>query len=83
MTREDLSGVPARVRKLIAGHLGVDESKCVDAASLRDDLGADSLDRVEISMAFDEEFGIDTVNDDTEKIRTVADAIAVVSKALA
>ena len=72
-----------RVRKMIADHLGADESKCVNEASLRDDLGADSLDRVELAMVFEEEFDIEIGDDALEKIRTVGDAIAAVVKALA
>lgn len=75
--------LPTRVRKLIAEHLAVDESKCVDGALLRDDLGADSLDKVDFVMAAEEEFGCEIDDIELEKIRTVADAIAVVERALA
>jgi len=69
---KDISG---RVKKIVADHLGVEESKLNDDASFIDDLGADSLDTVELVMAFEEEFGSEISDSDAEKILTVGDAI--------
>ena len=64
-----------RVKKIVVEHLGVDEAKVSDSASFIDDLGADSLDTVELVMAFEEEFGCEIPDDAAEKIVTVKDAI--------
>ncbi len=64
-----------RVKKIVVEHLGVDEAKVLEAASFIDDLGADSLDTVELVMAFEEEFGCEIPDDAAEKIVTVKDAI--------
>jgi len=64
-----------RVKKIVVEHLGVEEAKATDAASFIDDLGADSLDTVELVMAFEEEFGCEIPDDAAEKIVTVKDAI--------
>ncbi|MEE8500178.1 MAG: acyl carrier protein [Kiloniellales bacterium] len=64
-----------RVKKIVVEHLGVEESKVSEAASFIDDLGADSLDTVELVMAFEEEFGCEIPDDAAEKIVTVKDAI--------
>jgi len=69
-----------RVKKIVVDHLGVDESKVTDTASFIDDLGADSLDTVELVMAFEEEFGIEIPDDAAEKIQTVRDAIDYIEK---
>ena len=69
-----------RVKKIVAKHLGVDESKVVETASFIDDLGADSLDTVELVMAFEEEFGCEIPDKAAEKILTVKDAIDYLSK---
>jgi acyl carrier protein len=64
-----------RVKKIVVEHLGVDESKVTESASFIDDLGADSLDTVELVMAFEEEFGCEIPDDAAEKIVTVKDAV--------
>ena len=71
MTRD----VSNKVKKMVSDHLGVDEAKVTDEASFIDDLGADSLDTVELVMAFEEEFGSEISDADAEKILTVGDAI--------
>lgn len=70
-----MSDVADRVKKIVLEHLGVEESKVVDSASFIDDLGADSLDTVELVMAFEEEFGCEIPDEDAEKILTIKDAI--------
>ena len=64
-----------RVKKIVVEHLGIDESKDLETASFIDDLGADSLDTVELVMAFEEEFDCEIPDDAAEKIQTVKDAI--------
>ena len=64
-----------KVKKMVVDHLGVDEAKVTDEANFIDDLGADSLDAVELVMAFEEEFGSEISDSDAEKILTVGDAI--------
>jgi acyl carrier protein len=67
--------IAERVKKIVVEHLGVEESKVSESASFIDDLGADSLDTVELVMAFEEEFGVEIPDDAAEKILTVKDAI--------
>ena len=67
--------ISSKVKKMVSDHLGVDEEKVTDEANFIDDLGADSLDTVELVMAFEEEFGSEISDSDAEKILTVGDAI--------
>ncbi len=67
--------ISSKVKKIVADHLGIDEAKVNDDSSFIDDLGADSLDTVELVMAFEEEFGSEISDSDAEKILTVGDAI--------
>ena len=73
-----MSDVAERVKKIVLEHLGVEESKVVENASFIDDLGADSLDTVELVMAFEEEFGCEIPDEDAEKILTIKDAITFI-----
>ena len=70
-----MSETPDRVKKIVVEHLGVEAEKVTEEASFIDDLGADSLDIVELVMAFEEEFGVEIPDDAAEKINTVKDAI--------
>jgi len=70
-----MSDTAERVKKIVVEHLGVEADKVNEAASLIDDLGADSLDIVELVMAFEEEFNVEIPDDAAEKIATVKDAI--------
>ncbi|MBV8074536.1 MAG: acyl carrier protein [Candidatus Eremiobacteraeota bacterium] len=65
-----------KVKKIIVEQLGVEESEVTPEASITDDLGADSLDQVELVMAFETEFNIDIPDEEAEKIKTVGDAVA-------
>ena len=73
-----MSDVADRVKKIVLEHLGVEESKVVENASFIDDLGADSLDTVELVMAFEEEFGCEIPDEEAEKILTIKDAITFI-----
>ena len=73
-----MSDTTDRVKKIVVEHLGVEEDKVSESASFIDDLGADSLDTVELVMAFEEEFGIEIPDDAAEKIATVKDAISFI-----
>jgi len=75
-----MSDVAERVKKVVIEHLGVEEDKVTDGASFIDDLGADSLDTVELVMAFEEEFGCEIPDDVAEKILTVKDAVTYVEQ---
>jgi len=70
-----MSDTAERVKKIVVEHLGVEADKVTEAANFIDDLGADSLDSVELVMAFEEEFNVDIPDDAAEKIATVKDAI--------
>ena len=76
-----MSDTADRVKKIVVEHLGVDEDKVVDNASFIDDLGADSLDTVELVMAFEEEFGIEIPDDAAENIQTFGDAVKFIGEA--
>ncbi len=70
-----MSDAADRVREIIANELGVEMEKVTDEASFVEDLGADSLDTVELVMAFEEEFGVEIPDEDAEQMQTVGDAI--------
>ncbi|KAA0258801.1 acyl carrier protein [Deferribacter autotrophicus] len=70
-----MADIEARVKKIIAEQLNIDESEIKPESSFVDDLGADSLDTVELIMAFEEEFGMEIPDEEAEKIKTVQDAI--------
>ena len=76
-----MSDITDRVKKIVVEHLNVDEGKVSDDASFIDDLGADSLDTVELVMAFEEEFEIEIPDDAAEKIQTIKDAIDFIEAA--
>ena len=71
-----MSETADRVKKIVVEHLGVEAEKVTEEASFIDDLGADSLDIVELVMEFEKEFNIDIPDEDAEKLRTVGDALA-------
>ena len=73
-----MSDVADRVKKIVVEHLGVEEAKVTDNASFIDDLGADSLDNVELVMAFEEEFSIEIPDEAAERIETVGDAVSFI-----
>ncbi len=75
-----MSTVFERVKKIVIDNLGVDESKVTENSNFIEDLGADSLDQVELVMAFEEEFGIEIPDDAAEKITTVQKAIDYIEK---
>lgn len=78
-----MSNVADRVKKIVVEHLNVDAAKVTDNAHFIDDLGADSLDTVELVMAFEEEFGTEIPDDAAETILTVGDAIRFLEKSAA
>ncbi len=75
-----MSDIATRVKKIVVEHLGVDEDKVTEKASFIDDLGADSLDTVELVMAFEEEFSVEIPDDAAEKIQTVGDAVSFIKE---
>jgi len=75
-----MSDISERVKKIVVEHLGVEADKVSDTAHFIDDLGADSLDTVELVMAFEEEFGVEIPDDAAEKIATVNDAISFIEE---
>ena len=75
-----MASVEERVKQIIVEQLGVDEAEATPAASFVDDLGADSLDTVELVMAFEEAFEIEIPDEDAEKIRTVQDAVTYIDQ---
>lgn len=78
-----MANIADKVKKIIVDKLGVDESEISDAASFQNDLGADSLDTVELIMEFEKEFDIAIPDEEAEKIATVGDAVAYLEKAKA
>ena len=78
---KSMSDTAERVKKIVVEHLNVDADKVTDSASFIEDLGADSLDTVELVMAFEEEFGIEIPDDAAESIVTVGDAVKYIDKA--
>ena len=74
-----MSDIADRVKKIVVEHLDVEADKVAENASFIDDLGADSLDTVELVMAFEEEFGVEIPDDAAESIMTVGDAIKFIN----
>ena len=75
-----MSDIAERVKKIVVEHLGVDGAKVTEGASFIDDLGADSLDTVELVMAFEEEFSVEIPDDAAETITTVGDAVKYIEE---
>ena len=75
-----MSDIGERVKKIVVEHLGIEADKVSETASFIDDLGADSLDTVELVMAFEEEFGVEIPDDAAETILTVGDAIKFIEQ---
>ena len=75
-----MSDVKERVKKIVVNYLNVEEEKVTEKASFIDDLCADSLDTVELVMAFEEEFGVEIPDDAAEKIQTVGDAVTFIKE---
>ena len=75
-----MADIEAKVKDIIINELGVEAEKVTPEASFVEDLGADSLDTVELVMAFEEEFGIEIPDEDAEKLQTVGDAISYIQK---
>jgi len=76
-----MASIEERVKQIVAEQLGVDEDQVTPDAAFMDDLGADSLDTVELVMALEEEFDVEISDEDAEKIQTVKDAIDYISQA--
>ena len=77
-----MSSILDRVKKVTCEELGVSENEVVETASFIDDLGADSLDLVELVMAFEEEFGVDVPDEDAGNLKTVGDAVKYIEEKL-
>jgi acyl carrier protein len=77
---EPMADIESKVKDIIVNELGVEAEKVTPEASFVEDLGADSLDTVELVMAFEEEFGIEIPDEDAEKLQTVGDAIAYIQQ---
>ena len=75
-----MSNIPEKVKGIIVEQLGVDEDQVTEDASFVDDLGADSLDQVELVMALEEEFGIEIPDEDAEKITRVREAVSYITE---
>lgn len=75
-----MADIEARVKDIIINELGVEAEKVTSSASFVEDLGADSLDTVELVMAFEEEFGIEIPDEDAEKMQTVGDAVEYIKQ---
>ena len=75
-----MADIEAKVKDIIINELGVESEKVTPEASFVEDLGADSLDTVELVMAFEEEFGIEIPDEDAEKLQTVGDAITYIKE---
>lgn len=75
-----MSQIRDKVRDIIVQQLGVNAEEVTDEATFMNDLSADSLDQIELVMAFEEEFGIEIPDEDTEKIRTVGDAVKYITE---
>ena len=76
----DMGELETKVKDIIAEELGVEREKLTNEASFMEDLGADSLDTVELVMAFEKEFDIDIPDEEAEKLRTVGDALSYLHK---
>jgi acyl carrier protein len=74
-----MSNIPEKVKGIIVEQLGVDEDQVTEDAAFVDDLGADSLDQVELVMALEEEFGLEIPDEDAEKIARVKDAVSYIT----
>jgi acyl carrier protein len=72
-----------RVKKIVVEHLGVEDDKVVDSANFMADLGADSLDAIELTMAFEDEFGVEIPDEQAETLLSIGDAVKFLEKALA
>jgi acyl carrier protein len=82
MSTVDVNAIKARVRKIVSEQLGIKEQELNDEASFRDDLGADSLDSVELVMALEEEFETEIPDEEAEKITTVKETIEYIVEKL-
>jgi acyl carrier protein len=77
-----MNDVADRVKKIVVEHLGVEGDKVVGSANFMDDLGADSLDAIELTMVFEDEFGVEIPDDQAETLVSVDDAVKFLEKAL-